>query len=120
MGRVTFSLLFTLIQNKTLVSKAYHKGYHAVVLPYSGRGRAGQSYRKLYSQNLAVRTGGGLGTHSAPTSPPPILQKRTLRPRDGEQLDQSPSSHYKHGANLMIESHFPRMTKQKEIRSLKF
>lgn len=91
MGRVTFSLLFTLIQNKTLVSKAYHKGYHAVVLPYSGRGRAGQSYRKLYSQNLAVRTGGGLGTHSAPTSPPPILQKRTLRPRDGEQLDQSPS-----------------------------
>ena len=32
--RVTFSLIFTSIQNKTVVSMAYHKAYHAVVLPY--------------------------------------------------------------------------------------
>lgn len=73
------------------MSRVHRKGYNTVVLPYWGKGEVGQSYRKLCSRNQAVKAGGGLGTHSAPTSSPAILQRRKLKPRDGQQLYQSPS-----------------------------
>lgn len=66
------------------MSKVYCKGYNTIVHTYWGKGQAVLS-------DQAVRAGWGPYNHSVQTFLPPILQRRRLKSRDGEKLDQSPS-----------------------------